>query len=55
MDPEAARVLIADEPHDEIAFGEGRACWLYGTNVLGSDRDRHTRWHGALAATAWRV
>ena len=49
MDHEAARALIADEPHYEIASGEGRACSLCGANVLGPDRDRHTRWHRALA------
>ncbi|WP_433036773.1 hypothetical protein [Actinomycetospora sp. CA-053990] len=49
MDHEAARVLIADEPHYEITFGEGRTCSLCGANVLGPDRDRHTRWHRALA------
>ena len=45
----ARRSRSRDEPHDQIAFGEGRACSLCGANVLGPDRDRHTRWHGALA------
>lgn len=49
MDHEVARALIADEPGYEITFGEGRACSLCGANVLGPDRDRHTRWHRALA------
>lgn len=49
MDPEAARAVIADEPRYEMTFGEGRSCSVCGANVLGSDRDRHTRWHRALA------
>jgi hypothetical protein len=45
----ARRSRSRDEPHYEIAFGEGRACSLCGANVLGPDRDRHTRWRRALA------
>ncbi|MEJ2889938.1 hypothetical protein [Actinomycetospora aeridis] len=50
MDPEQARRLITDEPSYDWGFGEGRSCSLCGANIAyQDDRDRHTRWHRALA------
>lgn len=50
MDPEQARRLVADEPTYEWGFGEGRSCSSCGANIpYQDDRDRHTRWHRAVA------